>query len=29
MKFVQLFPTNLPNGELLHAISIEDMNEER
>lgn len=29
MKFVQLFPTNLPNGELVHAISLEDMSEER
>lgn len=29
MKYVQLFPTNLPNGELLHAISLEDMDEGR
>lgn len=25
MKYVQLFPTNLPNGELTHAISIEEL----
>lgn len=26
MNYVQLFPTNLPNGEMVHAISIEEMN---
>lgn len=25
MKYVQLFPTNLPNGELMHAVSIEEL----
>lgn len=25
MRYVQLFPTNLPNGELIHAISIEEL----
>lgn len=29
MRYVQLFPTNLPNGELLHATSIEDLGDER
>lgn len=29
MNYVQLFPTNLPNGELVHAISLEDMREDR
>lgn len=29
MKYVQLFPTNLPNGMLTHAISIEDMKKVR
>lgn len=27
MKFVQLFPTNLPEGNLLHAIAIEDFSD--
>lgn len=26
LNYVQLFPTNLPNGEMVHAISIEEMN---
>lgn len=29
MKYVQLFPTNLPNGILTHATSIEDMKTRR
>lgn len=29
MRFVQLFPTNDKDGELIHAISIEDMEDER